>query len=467
MTAAASWTEVRLPVVEFSRDRAVPHVLEGVVFWIIVVYLILNRLIADVYVLPVGMSIRPYELVLVLLLLAWVVWMVYQPTPLPSGSLGLVGLLMFAAMGAAPFLNGLDVTPFQANGAERGLFRLVVFTGLFLASYHIGFRLSRARALVGWVLGATAAQAALALYEFVTAKPVEALTSLALSLGLEFDAKGLRPEQLDIDRRVTGEIRAATTAPHPIVLSAIVAVGLLVAACWILYSHRGRARRGAVAALVLTTLALPLANSRTAFFILGISALPLLLLLVRSWPRLIPLTLGGLVAAAASFAVSPGTPRLILNSFTNPSQDENTQVRVERFALLPEMIERRPVLGAGYLSHDPAIQIFDNAYNLALVELGIVGLALVVLFFLTALNWCRKAFQRCTDPAEALVPLVGVIAGLALLAGGMTFDAWTFDQFLPTCLILLGVGSGRAVVILRRPDSGRRLGPLSPAEATP
>jgi O-antigen ligase len=112
-------------------------------------------------------------------------------------------------------------------------------------------------------------------------------------------------------------------------------------------------------------------------------------------------------------------------------------------------MEKHPFVGAGYLTHDPRIQIFDNAYNKALVEFGLIGFAMLILFFLSALVTTWRG-TTMADEYEIVLPAVGVIAVLSLLAAGATFDAWTFDQFFPSALILLGVGLGRSAVIFQR-----------------
>jgi O-antigen ligase len=120
-------------------------------------------------------------------------------------------------------------------------------------------------------------------------------------------------------------------------------------------------------------------------------------------------------------------------------------------------MEEHPFVGAGYLTHDPGIQYFDNAYGKALVELGVIGFALLILFFLSALVATWGATTKAGE-YEIVLPAVGVVAALSLLAAGATFDAWTFDQFFPSALILLGVGLGRSAVIFHRERLANRDG---------
>lgn len=201
--------------------------------------------------------------------------------------------------------------------------------------------------------------------------------------------------------------------------------------------------------LALLVFALPVANSRTGFLIVLLSIFPLALLLVRDVPRLIPWSLAGFGMAAVGFFISPRTGRLLLNSFTRPGSDPNTQVRLERFDQVPDLMASDPFIGTGYLTHDPGIQIFDNAYNLAAVEVGIIGVALFVAFFMSVLGRSWAAYRLARDDEKVLV-VGGVIAAGALLIGGATFDAWTFDQFFPTALVVMGLAVGTSDSIFRR-----------------
>lgn len=419
------------------------------VFGLLTVYVVMNRIISDRFVLPIGISIRPYEIVLLLLGLIWALWLIVEPRPLPGGLVGLTGLLVFAVVGLAPFLHALNVDQYQANGAERGLFRLFAYTGLTLAAFHIAFRLKAGVRLLTVVIVATVGQALFAIYEFVTAKPVAFLDTLATSVGLVPDPQSVRIAHDGIVQRLTGEIRAVATAPHPIVLSAVIALGLLVVAAWLVHTDQPRQRVWLAGAGALLVLALPVSNSRTGFFIIALVALPIIVLSARNASRIVIWSIPFFALLAAGAVISPRTPRLILNSFLNPGDDPNTVVRFTRFSRIPDLLDDRPFVGAGYLTKDPALQIFDNAYNKWLIELGIVGLAVFVAFILACLVMCWRA-ARIAEPGERILPVAGVVGILCLLAGGTTFDAWTFDQFFPTILILMGLGLGRSALILNR-----------------
>ena len=251
-------------------------------------------------VLPVGFSVRLYELVLLFLGLAWLIWMIREPHPFPLGLAGLFGLLTFVTLGVAPFLYANSMTTFQADASERGLFRLFILSALFLAAFHLAFRLRAAFVVLAWVLVVTAFQAAFGIYEFVTEKPVLFLDSVATSIGLIPDPKSVRGEYDAVFQRLSGEIRAVATAPHPIVLSAVIALGVLVAVTWLLYVKKPRVAAGVAVLGAVIGLALPVTNSRTAFVILLAAIIPFILLHLRHLPKLVLWALPALLIVGAS-----------------------------------------------------------------------------------------------------------------------------------------------------------------------
>ncbi len=432
-----------------DTDREALGLVGRTVFVLTIVYLIMNRVVPDLMVLPVGFSLRPYEIVMVLILGTWLLWMITEPHHFPTGLVGAVGLGLITILTLAPFLNAIGLTQYQANGAERGLFRMFLLVGLFMAAYHLGSRIRYAKKLLAWVIGVTVFQALLGVWEFVTKQPLTFMFELSRAFGLIFDPNAIRSERVNVFVRLSGELRAATTAPHPIVFSAGIALAVLIVAAWLVYAENPRARRWLVASGAALVVALPVANSRTPFVMLGIAAIPLVMLMVRDIPRLVPLGLIALLGLGVAFAVSPETPRLLLDSVSRAEQDQNTQIRLERFERLPELMADRPILGAGYLTHDPGIQIFDNAYNLGLIEFGILGLVFTLWWFLSALvrSWTATRLAR---PNEKILPISGALTVIALLAASAVFDAWTFDQFFPTSLIVLGAALGTSDMILRR-----------------
>jgi len=418
------------------------------VFLTLAVYLVANRLVPDVFVLPVGLSIRPWEPILALLALMWLAWLIVEPKPMPRGVLGLVALALLVVLVLSYFWNAPGYTQFEMEASRRGLLRVSLYAGLFMAAFHIATNLRRARQILTLISILTAIQGTIAIFESILQQRAVYLFHIWTGVGLIEDPNGIRGFSEFLKARPSGLPKVQSTAPHPITLSAVLALGALLTVTLYLHAPTKRQRRFYLLLLIPQVLALPVTNSRTGFFILIIGGLVMAALQIRRWPRALHLALGVTILMGIALAISPGTTSLILDSLTQPEQDPNIIVRVERAELVPDLVADRPLLGPGYITTDVSKVLFDNAYYKALLELGILGFLLLITFFFLCFSRCFVALGLASPPEQPLL-LAGALGVLCLLAGGATFDAWTFDQFFPTCLILLGIGAGRADMVLR------------------
>lgn len=424
------------------------------VFGALVFYLIANRLVPDDFVLPVGLSIRPWEPILAMLGLIWLLWLIVQPKPMPRGALGLVSIALLAVLVFSYFWNAPTFTEFEMSQSRRGIVRIFLFAALFMVAYHLATNLRWARRIMSLIPALTAVQGTIAIFEFVLQQRAVYLYHIWTSVGLIEDPNGIREFSEFLKSRPSGLVKVQSTAPHPITLSAVLGVGVLLAFTLYLHARNKRERRLYLALLVPQVLALPVTNSRTGFFILIVAGIVMALIQVKWWPRALHLVLGMTITMGIALALSPGTARLLLNSLTQPEQDANIVVRVDRADAVPELMADRPIIGPGYITTDVNEVLFDNAYYKALLELGILGFTLLVTFFLICFFRSYAASGRA-GPREAPAVLAGALGALGLFVGAATFDAWTFDQFFPTCLILLGLGAGRADIVLRDHVRGR------------
>jgi O-antigen ligase len=227
---------------------------------------------------------------------------------------------------------------------------------------------------------------------------------------------------------------------------------MMVGVTVVLYLHADskRVRRFLLVGIGVLLVGIGATSSRTGFVMLAVLGLFIAVASVRQLPRALPLV-GILVLGTIGIAVAaPTTPRLILDFFTGRVTDNSVDVRLNRTDSIPELLAERPIVGAGYLTGDPNVVLFDNAYFTQLIELGVLGLALLVAFLLAIMVRCYGALAIAPDSERPLL-LAGVIAGISLLVASATYDAFSFDQFLPACVLIMGVGIARADV-LRRAD---------------
>jgi hypothetical protein len=416
---------------------------------LVVAYLVASRLIADIYTLPIGVSLHPTDIILAALLGVWLLWMVTAPLPFPIGVVSVLGVALVVAFLAAPFVNALDLSEFEVAGAERGLVRATLYAGLFIASYHLASSRRRAIRILVAVVGVTIFQALVAIFEAVFGDPLLILGSVWQSLGLEVDPRATRTAVAALQLRLTGEIRVSATAPHPLVLAGLLAVGVGVCVAFYLHSETRRVRALLLVAIVVQLLAIGATNQRTAFLVLLVIAAVVGFTQIHRLPSSLPLLAAAAIGGAAVMVVSPNTPRLILNFVTGQQTDHNVAVRTSKYQILPELLERRPVIGAGFQTSDPTLVTFDNGYLTELVEFGIVGLALLLGFLLVV---AARSFTSLNRVAAADQPilLAAVLAATALFTSMVTFDVMSFAQLFPVCLIVMAVGLARADDARRR-----------------
>jgi hypothetical protein len=416
---------------------------------LVVAYLVASRLIADVYTLPIGVSLHPTDIILAALLAVWLLWMVTAPLPFPLGVVSVLGAAVVVMFLSAPYINALDLSAFEVAGAERGLVRATLYAGLFIASYHLASsRRSAVRILMATVV-VTVFQALVAIYETLIGAPFVALGSVWQALGLEVDPRTTRSAVAALQLRLTGELRASATAPHPLVLAGLLSVGIAICIAFYLYSESRRVRALLLGAVVIQLLAIGVTNQRTAFLVLAAVAIVIGATQAHKLPSALPLVAATAIGGAAVMVLSPNTPRLILNFVTGQQTDHNVAVRTSKYQVLPELIERRPVIGAGFQTSDPAVVTFDNGYLTELVEFGVVGLSLLLVFLLVVAGR-SFASRRRVEPADRPILLSAVLAAVVLFTSMTTFDVMSFVQLFPVCLIVMAVGLARADEAHRR-----------------
>jgi len=116
--------------------------------------------------------------------------------------------------------------------------------------------------------------------------------------------------------------------------------------------------------------------------------------------------------------------------------------------LAPALFLAHPLLGSGYHS----LWFLDNCWSLAAVEMGILGVVLLVVLHRRALRFVRRLENAADSPSASAVGhglfLVGVFIFFMAMAGNALF--------LPEVVMLLGILCGAAHAFLREP------GPDSP-----
>lgn len=437
-------------------------------FWALVVYLVVDRIVPDQYVVPLGISIKLPQVVLMGVGLLLLLAMVMDGRPLVRGLVGLFGLLTVVFLLIAPWINALGLSQVEADGAERGIVTTILLAILFVAAYYVAVPDGHyAQRLILIVLGLTVVQAGIALFESFSGIYVTQSWGF-LNLGfLEIDP-GLE-RLFGFEGAFRGQ-RPTSTAPHPIVLSSLLALGILLILAKLPTTERRRNR------ILLLLLVLPLLaalfvlETRTGLVVLAVcGAIGVLLVVRRHTDLVIRFSLLGMGALAAVVVMFPANARSMLNLFARVGQDDSISGRTSDYELIPNLLEARPMVGPGFMTRDPSGLFLDNSYLDGLLEFGVVGLVIVLAFFTAALTRLVRAATRATSTTDLVVITTGSLAMLSLLVAMALFDALKFEQFLPTVVLLMALGLARADAISREPEpgGGAKRRPQTTAEARP
>ena len=423
-----------------------PSDIDRLLLFTVVVFLVTNRMILAIVTIPVGVSIHPSVVVLGLLTTLLFLASLTQRLHSPRGPVAMWGIATLVSMMWMPFLAEPGMTEFQSRQFDQGLIHAIGYAALFIAAHHLGYWPRYARIILGTIILVSAAQAAISIIELLTRAPFEALNNLWLSLGLQLDPRGIQGFVSEINARATGELRPASTAPHPIILSALMALSAPVAFEYTRLARQRLFARISLATALLSALAFASNNSRTGYVVAAVVMIAFLWWHFTDFRLIGRLALGGAAGVFALALVSPGTLRFILNLVTFTRTDNTAEVRFERIPLILDYLERRPFLGAGYMTHSVLEgQVWDNGYLHALTELGMIGTGMLLAFLVTIL---ARIWRHSWDAGEmGLYARIGAMSVLALGVAGISVDIFTFYQFLPLALAIASVSIGRCDVL--------------------
>ena len=419
----------------------------AVVFVGLAAFLLVDRVIPDRYVLPVGFSLKLYHVAAAFAIFSLVWAYAAELRPLPRGVSGLLGVLTLFVVFTGPFINSTSLSPYEANAAELGLATAVLFGGLFIAAHYLGQRGPRAMQVIWMIIVLTAIQAAVAGWEKFSGWLLTRDTTF-LKLGFMIDDPGEARSFVFGTSRIGGGSRPVATAPHPIVLSALCA--LAIAAVIVIYPYvRSRRRRWLFLALAPLMFGLVALETRTGILVIAVAGVAALgAVITRKTDEMIPFVFGGGIAGIASLAAFPSSARTILNQFSRLGSDPSIAARTDDLPFVYAFMAPRPLLGPGFMTHNPVLRYFDNSYLEGLIEFGVIGFGIFLLFILVITFRPALTLWRAADE-DAPIMAAGFVAGISLLVGMATFDATKFAQFLPTVFILLGLALGRTDALVR------------------
>jgi O-antigen ligase len=275
---------------------------------------------------------------------------------------------------------------------------------------------------------------------------IEARTHFNVFNHLSLVIPGLRYIGADAgDLARGGHTRALASAQHPIPLSAML---VMLVPIGIYLAYTSRQRRWWAAVVVLTMAALA-TLSRTGVVMLLVAVIVFIVLRPGVMRRLVPYVPLGLVIV--HFAL-PGTIGSFRDLFfpkgglvAEQSQGSVGSSRGASFSVGMTVVSAHPVLGSGYatrITDDVNANAFivDDQWLGTAMETGLVGVAVWVLLFFTAIRRMGREARR--DHGSRGWFLTAIAASITAFAFGMaTFDAFSFIQVTFVFYLLLALGS--------------------------
>ena len=312
------------------------------------------------------------------------------------------------------------------SSADRSLLRLAGWLGVALMT---------AEGLRSWVDVATFVRrivwcatyvASLGMMQFFTGVDIAGLYRIP---GLRFNgAFG------SVDARSVLH-RPASTASHAIEYGVVMAAVIPLAIHYAMYA---RNRRFAAVPLILISVGCAMSVSRSAVLTAGLAMAIVFVGSSPSWRlKAIQIVPFGVIATRI---MVPGLVGTLLALFTNFNNDISVKGRTDDYHVVGWIFSLHPWLGQGLGTFIPEYyRILDNQVLDIAIELGIVGVVVVGLFYAVSFMTARRAYRFALAETGRHLGLVisASIAGVALSL--ITFDAWTYPMVSGVTFLFVGL----------------------------
>jgi hypothetical protein len=333
------------------------------------------------------------------------------------------GLLSYIAMDRA----ALTVT--EVTGGDRWLLQLAVLTGIALIAAEYLTSLGDIRRVLRALVWGGAFCGVVAALQFWMRLDITPYLREIPGFSLNTDLTGQARGALN---------RAPGTSLTPIELGVVAGMLLPLATCLAIYdTDRSLAMRWAPVLLIGLGVPTAVSRSGTVAFIVA-SAMFIVLMPERQ--RLVGLCLTP-IALAGVFMSAPGVIGTLTGYFQVGSSDDSVKARLVDYPVVERLVQQAPWFGHGGGTYIPVdtTYILDNQYLHTAVELGLVGLVVLVLFFVVPLISALVARRRTDDPELRLLCAALASALLAAAVCSFFFDSLSFPMFSGVYALVMGL----------------------------
>jgi len=389
----------------------------------------------DVVLKPVGADGYPAALIAYLLFIVWFAGTIlgqhkpfsYQyPTRIALILLWLVSLASYAVM------NHALLTGIQVAAANRWFMQLLGMSAVvFVASEGLPTledvrRVLRALIWAGAVCGVVAGLQFKGHLDLTTYIKIPGFTTNAAAA----------TDALIVARGA--QSRVPGTGIDPIEMGVAMSM-LLALAIYMMMYDKERPKWQRVVPVILIGVAVTTSISRSAVIAVLIAVGGLII----SFPP--TRRLKGLAAFPVALGViamgAPGLIGTLVGFFIAAPTDPSVTHRTNNYPYVEQLVKGAPWLGQGGGTYVPAFDtnVLDNEYLTLVIELGLVGLAVLIFYLVWPAVCAFVARSRTNNPElRDLCAALGA-AELAAVATSATFDSLSFPMFIDIQVLIVGL----------------------------
>jgi len=340
-----------------------------------------------------------------------------------------LGLLVATFMGGYALMHVGYVPSEAVSGSDVYLLRIFSWAGVALLAAEGLQDRGEIKRVLRTLVAVVAAMAVIGFLQFRAG--IDLTTYLRQIPGLQENADLVTIQARGAFRRPSG------TATHPIEFGCVIAMVLSLALHLARFdTTRTRARRWLPVALI--SIGIPVAVSRSA--ILGAVVAGIVIFLGLE-PRLRPKALMSVaVFLTLIYATTPGLLGTLRGFFLSTGSDSRKDDYGPAFALIRKSVWFGHGPGS-FINNSDLGNVLDNQYLGTLIEVGLIGLVVLLVYLLAAAFLGRGARHRSSDPATRDLGQALAAASISGAVTSYTFDSLSFRMFagiIPLCLGIAG-----------------------------
>ncbi len=348
-----------------------------------------------------------------------------------------LGVLWLVALASYSLMDRAMLSSIQQSSADRWLIQLAGVSGVILVAAEFLRSLEDIHRVLRALVWGGAFCAIVALLQFLLSLDITSylriLPGFSLNQAIGAIAIGSRG----------GINRVEGTATDPIEFG-VVAGMLLPLAVYLAMHDTERSNVKRWFPVICIAAAIPTAVSRAGALAVAL-ALGALIISLRPLQRLTAIATIP-VALASIYVASPRVLGTLTQYFLAGTSDSSIAHRVDNYPYAEHLIQQNLLFGQGGGTYVSGMylnlnldHILDNQYLDTAIELGLVGLAALLLYLLRPFWAALTARRRTSDPQ--LRDLCAALAGsaLAALVCSATFDSFSFPMFLYIQALVAGL----------------------------